>query len=221
MKQKLSYINISRQELKSLYKLYYIKKLTKNIIFDKSSPISEEYTTFIFYGTRIIITPLKRIECNKFFNKKKEEVLINFSIRSYTNFSSLINFSKLNQIKNIIKGTVFYQLEIRVKKNIFDKSLTNFEIQARIYNFVLSSFDQYINIDIQKTKKVSFFPSIIYIPLQNEITSLIRYSSLYNWRNKQTYLSDNSVSIGLIQIFNYNQIELISVLLYNQSKKIT
>jgi hypothetical protein len=180
MKQKLSYINISRQELKSLYKLYYIKKLTKNIIFDKSSPISEEYTTFIFYGNRIIITPLKRIECNKFFNKKKEEVLINFSIRSYTNFSSLINFSKLNQIKNIIKGTVFYQLEIRVKKNIFDKSLTNFEIQARIYNFVLSSFDQYINIDIQKTKKVSFFPSIIYIPLQNEITSLIRYSSLYN-----------------------------------------
>ena len=221
MKQKLSYINISGQELKSLYKLYYIKKLTKNIVSNKPNQINEEYTTFIYYGTRIIITPLKRIECNKFFNKKKGEVIINFSIRSYNNFSSLINFSKLNQIKNIIKGTVFYQLEIHVKKDIFNKNLTNFEIQARIYNLVLSSFDQYIDIDIQKTKKGIFFPSIMYIPLQNEITSLIRYSSIYNWRNKYNYLFDNSVSISLIHIFNYNQIELISVLLYNQSKKIT
>ena len=222
MQQKLSYLNINAKDLKALYKYYYIKKLTNNIT-KVGNSFEKEHTTFIFYGTMIAITPIKRMECNKFFNKNKEAVSVDFSIMPYSNFKSLIRFSNLNKMKHRLKGEVFYQMEIKFVNKYFiqDKISTNFENQAIRYTSILSWFNQYINPKTEKKTGYEFFPSIIYVPSGNEVMSSVRYSSIYKWSNHFESITDKRLSINMMQICQYSQNQLIEVLFYNQSKKLT
>jgi len=133
MKKKLSYININKHNLNSLYKYYYIKKLTKNITI-----YNNKFTSFFFYGTMLTITPIIRIECNKFFNKKNEAVIVNFSVMPYNNVNSMIRFSNLTKTKNRVKGEIFYQIEIQFSNKfvIENNALIRFEQEAIIFKII-------------------------------------------------------------------------------------
>ena len=111
MQQTISYININNKNHQSLYKYYYIKKLNKNLVDIHNFVQNTNYTNFMFYGNRRAIPPLKRIECNKFFNKNPNEIKVNLSILPYNSFQSILRFSSMKSIKNRLKGEVFYQIE--------------------------------------------------------------------------------------------------------------
>jgi len=172
MKQKLTYLNISGQDLQSLYKLYYVKNLSK-------VHKDDQFTTFIFYGTIIAINPIKRMECNHFFNKNSVTgPFVKISIMPYSNFKAFIRFSKLNQIKIRIKGEVCYQIEIRFlnKPNTHN---TTFEKEAQIFITITNSFNLYINPNLSKNEFNTFFPSIRIININEGLTSFTRYTSIY------------------------------------------
>ena len=215
MKKKLSYVNINKHNLNSLYKYYYIKKFIKNITI-----YNNQFISFFFYGTMLTITPIIRIECNKFFNKKNEAVIVNFSVMPYNNVKSMIRFSNLTKTKNRVKGEIFYQIEIQFSNKfiIQNSSLIRFEQEAILFKIIISWFNQYINPNIIKKTEHQFFPSIIYIPTNDKIQSYIRYSSIYNWITKFESNDNNPISFNMRNIFIYNQTQVILVIIYNQKK---
>ena len=180
MSLKLSYLNINSQNLKSLYKLYYNKKLIRGLSAVKASTPKVDSTTFIFYGNRMAINPIKRIECNTVFNKTVSIASVTLSIRPYSSLKSLIRFSNLNKTKIRLKGDGFYQIEISFVTNIFNSNVPVFEIQANIFNYMTSQFSKYLNYDSKK-KLGNFAPSIMYISsntTEQDTTSSVRYSSI-------------------------------------------
>ena len=179
MSSKLSYLTINGKDLKSIYKLYYTKKLIKSLTIQNSAKNS---TSFIFYGTIIAISPITRIQYNKIFSKEDNKVSVNLSIRPYSNFKSLIRFSHLSKITIRLKGDVFFQMKITFKNDIFNTDLSIFEKQAMRFNFINSQFSEYINTreDNNKMTKINpISPSIMYI-ISEDSTSFVRYNSINN-----------------------------------------
>jgi hypothetical protein len=179
MSSKLSYLTINGKDLKSLYKLYYTKKLIKSLAITNTTKNS---TNFIFYGTIIAMSPLNRIEYNKLFNKEESRVSVNLSIRPYSNFKSLIRFSHLNKITIRLKGDVFFQIKITFKNDLFKPNQSIFETQAIRFNYINSRFNEYINThknDSKSTKIKPISPSIMYI-ISESSTSFVRYNSINN-----------------------------------------
>ena len=123
MQQKLSYLTRTGKNLKILSKLYYIKNFAKYATKQNTENIKNigniGNTTFVLYGTRIAISPLKRIECNKFFNASQEGISVKRTVRPYSTFQSLIRFSNINRIKTRLKGEVFYQIEVTFINKFF------------------------------------------------------------------------------------------------------
>lgn len=120
MQQKLSYLTRTGKNLKILSKLYYIKNFAKYATKQNTENIKNiGNTTFVLYGTRIAISPLKRIECNKFFNASQEGISVKRTVRPYSTFQSLIRFSNINRIKTRLKGEVFYQMEVTFINKFF------------------------------------------------------------------------------------------------------
>lgn len=219
MQQKLSYLTRTGKNLKILSKLYYIKNFSKYL----TKP-NEGTTIFVFYGTRIAINPLKRIECNKFFNTSQEGISVKRTVRPYSTFQSLIRFSNINKIKTRLKGEVFYQIEVTFIDKFFSteqqKQGISFERQTKMYMAVSHWCNTYLNPNDFKTKSNQFFPSIVTIHGADFATCYIRYSSFYNWLTKFNGCNEKQVSIYLVQTFQYQQTKLIEVLLYNQIKQI-
>ena len=205
MQQTISYININNKNHQSLYKYYYIKKLNKNIIDIDNFMKNTNHTSFIFYGNRRAIPPLKRIECNKFFNKNTNEIKVNLSILPYNSFQSILRFSSIKSIKNMLKGEVFYQIEIQFNHNLFNKS-AKFEIESKRYFSIYTQFSQYMNPNIVKTSSLQFVPSIRFIPKKQQKDSIlfIRYNYINKWINQFNYKVDNVLSYNLIKLIIYN-----------------
>jgi len=177
MQQTISYININNKNHQSLYKYYYIKKLNKNIIDIDNFAQNAHYTSFMFYGNRRAMPPLKRIECNKFFNKNTNEIKVSLSILPYNSFQSILRFSSIKSIKNRLKGEVFYQIEIQFNNSLYTKS-AKFEIESKRYFSIYTQFNQHMNLSAIKTSSQQFVPSIRFIPKkqQNEAILFIRYN---------------------------------------------
>ena len=220
MSSKLSYLTINGKDLKSLYKLYYTKKLIKSLAITNTTKNS---TNFIFYGTIIAMSPLNRIEYNKLFSKEESRVSVNLSIRPYSNFKSLIRFSHLNKITIRLKGDVFFQIKITFKNDLFKPNQSIFETQAIRFNYINSRFNEYINThknDSKSTKIKPISPSIMYI-ISESSTSFVRYNSINNWINLKNFSTNQQLSFELITRINYSQNKLIEVAIYNQSHKYT
>lgn len=222
MNLKLSYLNINSQNLKSLYKLYYSKKLIRGLTASKAPNFKANSTTFVFYGNIIAIDPIKRIECNAIFNKTVNIASVTLSIRPYSSLKSLIRFSNLNKAKIRLKGDGFFQIEISFINNIFDSNAPIFEVQANIFNYLTSQFSKYLNYNSKK-KSENFAPSIIYISsdiIEQNTTSFVRYSSICSWMNDNQFSTNpRGLNFEIIHIITYNQNKLIAVVLYNQSQK--
>ena len=234
MQQKLSYLTRTGKNLKILSKLYYIKNFAKYATKKNTENIKNiknignigniGSTTFVLYGTRIAISPLKRIECNKFFNASQEGISVKRTVRPYSTFQSLIRFSNINRIKTRLKGEVFYQMEVTfINKFFWTKQQEQgicFEAQIKMYIAFFHWCNIYLNPNDFKTKSNQFFPSIITIYGVDSATCYTRYSSFYNWLTKFNGCSEKRVSMHLLQRLQYQQSKLIEVFLYNQRKQV-
>lgn len=226
MNRKLSYIDINNQDLKSLYKLYYTNKLAQHVGIEAKSKLrlekaqESDTTSFIFYGTMIAITPIKRIEFNKVFNEETEKFKVDLSIIPYSNFKSRIRFSNLNDVKVRLKGDMLFQMEAIFDNKPFASVKTVFEKQMDIYICLFSTLSKHMN-------KMS--PLIVYIPnnhdlASNKISSTIdaKICIRYNFRNKwvNRHNQDKQIGLNLIYIITSPQRNRMAVIIYNQSKKI-
>jgi hypothetical protein len=164
MNRKLSYIDINNQDLKSLYKLYYTNKLVGDLREGTDLSRKEGTTSFIFYGTIMAVTPIKRIEFNKMLGNKAELFKVDLSIIPYSNFKSRIRFSNLSKAKTRLKGDILFQMKLTFSDKPFISSKTLFEIQAKMYMIIISEVSSHID-------KIS--PLIIYIPAKGDTLDIL------------------------------------------------
>ena len=118
--QPTSLIKMNARNLRSLYKLYYTRKLDKNLKAATITNIDEQITSFILYGTINNLSPVERRAFNqRMANNNTKDIKVDFSVIPYSNFKVMLKFSQRHQFKRIIKGGRFYQVKIDIN---FDSS---------------------------------------------------------------------------------------------------
>ena len=118
--QTTSLIKMNARNLRSLYKLYYTRKLDKNIKAATLTSTDKQVTSFILYGTINNLSPVERRAFNqRMANSNTKDITVDFSVIPYSNFKVILKFSQRHQFKSIIKGGMFYQVKININ---FDSS---------------------------------------------------------------------------------------------------
>ena len=118
--QTTSLIKMNARNLRSLYKLYYTRKLDKNIKAATLTGTDKQVTSFILYGTINNLSPVERRAFNqRMANSNTKDITVDFSVIPYSNFKVILKFSQRHQFKSIIKGGMFYQVKIDIN---FDSS---------------------------------------------------------------------------------------------------
>ena len=193
----------SANNLYSFYKIYYINKLIKTIQIGYLAKQNKIETTFIFYGTINTFSHTKRIAFINQFNNL-HNIKIKFSFIPYSNFKILIIFSEINQIKNRLKGGIFYQIKI---KCIFDNNFnTYFNNQMNSFNIIKDLFNNNLIQENKKQNIIPFSPKIIICHTNIGIITPIRYDTFCKKIKNIDIISYNQVIINLISILIYKQI---------------
>ena len=118
--QPTSLIKMNARNLRSLYKLYYTRKLDKNIKAATLTGTDKQVTSFILYGTINNLSPVERRAFNqRMANSNTKDITVDFSVIPYSNFKVMLKFSQRHQFKRIMKGGMFYQVKIDIN---FDSS---------------------------------------------------------------------------------------------------
>ena len=113
--QTTSLIKMNARNLRSLYKLYYTRKLDKNIKAATLAGTDKQVTSFILYGTINNLSPVERRAFNqRMANNNTKDITVDFSVIPYSNFKVMLKFSQRHQFKRIMKGGMFYQVKIDI-----------------------------------------------------------------------------------------------------------
>ena len=202
--QPTSLIKMNARNLRSLYKLYYTRKLDKNLKAATITNIDEQITSFILYGTINNLSPVERRAFNqRMANNNTKDIKVDFSVIPYSNFKVMLKFSQRHQFKRIIKGGRFYQVKIDIN---FDSSDGLYSEKQRLkYKSIATWFDLFRAYDFKKDKSTVIFPSIIIAHTTSGLVIPIRYSTFCSFRKNHERLDYSQIGVNLITVILYKQ----------------
>lgn len=202
--QPTSLIKMNARNLRSLYKLYYTRKLDKNLKAATITSINERVTSFILYGTINNLSPVERRAFNqRIANNNTKDITVDFSVIPYSNFKVMLKFSQRHQFKRIMKGGMFYQVKIDI--NIDSSEGLYSEKQRLKYKSIATWFDLFRAYDFKKDKSTVIFPSIIIAHTTSGLAIPIRYSTFCNFRKNHEMLDYSQIGVNLIAVILYKQ----------------
>ena len=202
--QTTSLIKMNARNLRSLYKLYYTRKLDKNIKAATLAGTNKQVTSFILYGTINNLSPVERRAFNqRIANSNTKDITVDFSVIPYSNFKVMLKFSQRHQFKSIIKGGMFYQVKIDIN---FDSSEGLYSEKQRLkYKSITTWFDLFRSSDFKKDKSTVIFPSIIIAHTTSGLVIPIRYSTFCGFRKNHEIIDYSQIGVDLIAVILYKQ----------------
>jgi hypothetical protein len=202
--QTTSLIKMNARNLRSLYKLYYTRKLDKNIKAATLTSTDKQVTSFILYGTINNLSPVERRAFNqRMANSNTNDITVDFSVIPYSNFKVILKFSQRHQFKSIIKGGMFYQVKIDIN---FDSSEGLYSEKQRLkYKSITTWFDLFRSSDFKKDKSTVIFPSIIIAHTTSDLVIPIRYSTFCSFRKNHEIIDYSQIGVDLIAVILYKQ----------------
>ena len=202
--QPTSLIKMNARNLRSLYKLYYTRKLDKNLKAATVTSINQQVTSFILYGTINNLSPVERRAFNqRMANSNTKDITVDFSVIPYSNFKVMLKFSQRHQFKRIIKGGMFYQVKIDINVDSSDGLYS--EKQRLKYKSMTTWFDLFRAYDFKKDKSTVIFPSIIVAHTTSGLVIPIRYSTFCSFRKNHERLDYSQIGVNLIAVILYKQ----------------
>ena len=202
--QPTSLIKMNARNLRSLYKLYYTRKLDKNLKAATVTSINQQVTSFILYGTINNLSPVERRAFNqRMANSNTKDITVDFSVIPYSNFKVMLKFSQRHQFKRMIKGGMFYQVKIDINVDSSDSLYS--EKQRLKYKSIATWFDLFRAYDFKKDKSTVIFPSIIIAHTTSGLVIPIRYSTFCSFRKNHERLDYSQIGVNLITVILYKQ----------------
>ncbi len=202
--QPTSLIKMNARNLRSLYKLYYTRKLDKNLKAATVTSINQQVTSFILYGTINNLSPVERRAFNqRMANSNTKDITVDFSVIPYSNFKVMLKFSQRHQFKRMIKGGMFYQVKIDINVDSSDGLYS--EKQRLKYKSMTTWFDLFRAYDFKKDKSTVIFPSIIVAHTTSGLVIPIRYSTFCSFRKNHERLDYSQIGVNLIAVILYKQ----------------